>query len=245
MTEEMGKPKAKRPGKRKAKKKKIRKPRTRPVTPRARPRDLSPAGPDIAAVAAKAGCASQGDDLDFPDDDEPVQTPSPPKSPDHRLPANFTTVQRKCALIEHVASSGDEVNGAARALGIDRKTVYRWKAEDKVFAEALDFAYRNDGTQSLVSVAVKRAVEGWDEPVWFKGKLCGYVRKYDHGLLMFLIRKRDPSYRDPKYIMEAETMKLPGDVTINLDKATPAERAVIRKMAERQAKGAKGEGASR
>jgi hypothetical protein len=89
-----------------------------------------------------------------------------------------------------------------------------------------------------VSVAVKRAVEGWLEPVFFKGRQCGWVRKYDHSLLMFLIRKRDPSYRDPKYIMAPESPKLPGDVTINLDKLTPSEREVMKKIAERQAKAA-------
>jgi hypothetical protein len=40
----------------------------------------------------------------------------------------------------------------------------------------------------LESVAVERATVGWLEPVHYQGKVCGHVKRYDGGLLQFLLR---------------------------------------------------------
>lgn len=49
----------------------------------------------------------------------------------------------------------------------------------------------------LESVAVKRATVGWQEPVFYQGKLCGTVRRFDGGLTQFLLRGAKPEkYRD-------------------------------------------------
>lgn len=232
---------------------------------RARTRDPMPAGHHMQAVVDAIGPDDEGVQTHSPgvghnggpefDDDEEAEfaaskanaiimaailTGKEPPAPSVRLKPGATMQQRKAALIERVATSGDEVNGAAKALGIDRTIVWDWRRTDKAFSEALEYAYQIDGTSALVSVAVRRAVHGWLEPVYNKGILCGFVRKYDHTLLMRLIQKRDPAYKDPKYVMQTEAPKRPGEVTVDLDAATPTEREVLRKMAERQAKRGQG-----
>jgi hypothetical protein len=45
---------------------------------------------------------------------------------------------------------------------------------------------------TLESEARRRAVDGVDEPVFHKGRICGTVRKYSDALLMFLLRGNAP-----------------------------------------------------
>jgi hypothetical protein len=50
---------------------------------------------------------------------------------------------------------------------------------------------------ALEREARRRAVEGVNEPVFYKGQICGHVRKYSDHLLMFLLRAAVPSkYRE-------------------------------------------------
>jgi hypothetical protein len=48
------------------------------------------------------------------------------------------------------------------------------------------------GTQRLEDEAIRRATEGWEEPVYQRGELVGHVRRYSDALLMFLLRGRRP-----------------------------------------------------
>jgi hypothetical protein len=42
--------------------------------------------------------------------------------------------------------------------------------------------------EHLETVAVERATKGWLEPIYYQGARCGSVRRYDGGLLQFLLR---------------------------------------------------------
>jgi hypothetical protein len=48
----------------------------------------------------------------------------------------------------------------------------------------------------LEEEAIRRATEGVLEPQFYKGTICGYKTNYSDALLMFVLRKLDPSYRD-------------------------------------------------
>lgn len=62
----------------------------------------------------------------------------------------------------------------------------------KDWAEAAD-----QGTELLEQEAYRRAYHGTLEPVFFKGELCGHVRRYSDNLMMFLLKARKPElYRD-------------------------------------------------
>ena len=53
------------------------------------------------------------------------------------------------------------------------------------------------GADALEDEAVRRAVDGVDEQVFYQGKACGVVRKYSDTLLIFLLKGRRPErYRD-------------------------------------------------
>ena len=85
---------------------------------------------------------------------------------------------------------------AAEAAGVHLSTVYEARRTDAAFGEAWA-GVETKLTESLEREAVRRAYDGWDEPVFQKGEQVGVVRKYSDPLLMFLLRGRRPDvYRD-------------------------------------------------
>lgn len=40
----------------------------------------------------------------------------------------------------------------------------------------------------METVAIARASEGWLEPVYYQGVVCGHVRRFSDGLMQFLLR---------------------------------------------------------
>ena len=79
---------------------------------------------------------------------------------------------------------------------IARRMAYDWRAADPDFADAWERAL-DIGADALEDEAVRRAVEGVDEPVFYQGEAVGVVRKYSDTLLIFLLKGRRPEkYRD-------------------------------------------------
>lgn len=89
-----------------------------------------------------------------------------------------------------------QVSKACVAVGITRQTAYEWRREIPEFAEAWKRAVEV-GTSVLEDEAIRRAQEGWDEPVFHQGAQCGTVRKYSDTLLIFALKAHNPEkYRD-------------------------------------------------
>lgn len=81
------------------------------------------------------------------------------------------------------------VVAACERAGIDRAAVYRHRQTDAVFAEqwaAVDTSITDD----LEQEAIRRAVDGVAEPVYWQGEIVGLTRKYSDSLLQFLLRGR-------------------------------------------------------
>lgn len=83
------------------------------------------------------------------------------------------------------------VTEACRRVGISRRVVYNWRSEGGDFAQRWDAAVEL-GTDALEDEAVRRAHEGVDEPVFFKGEKCGTIRRYSDTLLIFMLKARRP-----------------------------------------------------
>lgn len=110
-------------------------------------------------------------------------------------------------FISILASSGN-VGTAAKAAGITPRTAYRAKEKDKDFAEewqeALDLA-----ADVLEAEAWRRAHEGVEEPVMYKGQVVRFVRKYSDLLLMFMLKGMRPEkFREKVYVSPHELDKL-------------------------------------
>ncbi|WP_250533966.1 terminase [Caballeronia sp. AZ10_KS36] len=104
------------------------------------------------------------------------------------------TPEKKTAFLA-VLSQTANVSAAAEAIGVARQTVYQWRENDSEFASAWAKAEML-GVEGMKDEVNRRAFAGFDEPVFYQGAMCGSVRKYSDTLAMFLIKARDPAYRD-------------------------------------------------
>lgn len=85
---------------------------------------------------------------------------------------------------------------AAKVAGIGRRTHYDWLADDQSYAAQFEDA-QQQANAAIEEAMRKRAIDGWEEPVWHKGKQCGVVRKFDSTLLIVLAKANMPEkYRE-------------------------------------------------
>jgi hypothetical protein len=77
--------------------------------------------------------------------------------------------QRQRMFLEAFAAAGS-VSQAAAAAGIDRTAHYRWLREDADYSDAFNRS-TEQAAGALEDLAVRRATEGLDEPLIYKGEI--------------------------------------------------------------------------
>lgn len=121
---------------------------------------------------------------------------------------------KKRAFLAAFAENGN-VSLSATIAGIDRQTHYEWKRSDPDYAEAFTDA-EGQAADRLEQEARRRAVDGVDEPVFYKGDEVGTIRKYSDTLLIFLMKGADPEkYKDR--VSNEHSGKIAADVNHSYD----------------------------
>ena len=88
------------------------------------------------------------------------------------------------------------IRHGCEAADLHPTTVLRWRQDDPAFAREFQVAYEAS-IDLLEKEAIRRAFDGWDEPVFQNGKQVGMVRKFSDTLLIFLMKGARPTkYRD-------------------------------------------------
>lgn len=77
------------------------------------------------------------------------------------------------------------------AAGISRKTYQRWRKEDEAFNEACNEA-KQMATDLLEAEAHRRAVDGFERPVIYKGEVTDTYKDYSDSLLTMLMKGNKP-----------------------------------------------------
>ncbi len=98
------------------------------------------------------------------------------------------------------------ITRAAKAVGIDRTTHYDWLADDPQYRDEFALAITQAGP-AVEEEIFRRAMDGFDEPVFHQGKQCGVIRKFSDTLLIFAAKRVMPD----KY---RETVEHMGEVTV-------------------------------
>lgn len=105
----------------------------------------------------------------------------------------FTDELREQFLVEY-AKSGRQAMSAI-SVGLHPDTVSHAKTNDPAFKAACEGAlelYR----EKLVKEAERRAHDGVEEPVFYKGEECGTIQRYSDMLLLALLKRHIPEFRD-------------------------------------------------
>lgn len=103
---------------------------------------------------------------------------------------NSLTPEKKAQFLARLSEYGN-VTRAAEDCELSRVYLYQTKREDELFAVEWEEAARV-GAARLEDEARRRAVEGWQEPVWYQGEEVGAVRKYSDTLLICLLKAHHP-----------------------------------------------------
>lgn len=110
-------------------------------------------------------------------------------------PENETGIERRNRWLNAYSYIGT-IHGACRATSIVRARVYDWINNDPYFVAAMQKAGERS-VDVLEEEARRRAYEGWEEDVYYKGAVVGQQRRFSDLLLMFTLKARAPEkYRE-------------------------------------------------
>ncbi len=130
------------------------------------------------------------------------------------------TAARKAVFLEVLGTTAN-VTQACAIAGLACRSVYHWRTHDEGFAQAWTEALER-GIDALEDVALRRATEGREEPVFYKGEKCGSVRKPSDALLMFMLKARRPEiYKDRAAVEHSTKDGTPLVPVINLTIGKP------------------------
>nr|WP_294915929.1 hypothetical protein [uncultured Neokomagataea sp.] len=109
------------------------------------------------------------------------------------------TRKRQEKFLTHLALSGN-ISEAGRVAEVQRGTLYKWKDTDPEFCARWEDALE-EAADCLEAEARRRAVEGYDEPITYGGKVVcnpetGHPlirKKYSDGLMAFLLKAHRPA----------------------------------------------------
>ncbi|MBT3932496.1 MAG: hypothetical protein HOL07_11125 [Rhodospirillaceae bacterium] len=119
-----------------------------------------------------------------------------PPDPLTSEPTDQTIAAAQRETFVRVLAETARVSDAAAESGVPLMRWYWLRDTDPVFAEAWHAA-QEAGNDTVEDEAVRRAVAGHAEPVFYQGKQVGSVRKYSDSLLMFVLKARRPQrFRD-------------------------------------------------
>jgi hypothetical protein len=90
-----------------------------------------------------------------------------------------------------VVAKTANVSEACRRINMSRTGVHNARNAHPEFAAAWDEALEV-ATDALAREARRRAIEGWNEPVFHQGRKCGVIRRYSDRMLELLLKAHRP-----------------------------------------------------
>lgn len=146
------------------------------------------------------------------------------------------TDEQRTAFLDYVRKHKTcSVREACEQVGVKRKQIRHLKRVDDEFAGDYREA-RGYANEQIVAEISRRAIEGWDEPVFHNGEIVGEIRKFDGRLLTLLAKAYVPEFRDVTRLEHTGPGGGPVEVE-NPDVAAALDRftTTIGRLAERAA----------
>ena len=138
--------------------------------------------------------------------------------------------RRKAAFLKAFPEIGT-LTGTAKAVGFAMRSHYKWMESDPDYAEAFQEA-KIAAAERLELEATRRAVDGVDEPVWYKGENVGHQKKYSDTLLIFLLKGAMPEkYKERfEHSTTEDGMHVKVDLNLLSDKELKELEEVLEKI---------------
>jgi hypothetical protein len=96
--------------------------------------------------------------------------------------------RKKQRFLETLRRTGN-VTAACGVARLPRETAYFWRSHNPEFAEAWDAALEQ-GLDALEDEVMRRAKDGVEEPVFYKGAVVGETKRYSDTLAMFVLKSK-------------------------------------------------------
>ena len=97
------------------------------------------------------------------------------------------TPKKKAEFLDALAQSGN-VRQAAKAVGFSANRFYVHRRQDPLFAQKWEETIQQAMDTVLEPEAIRRAVDGVDKAVFYRGEQVGVQREYSDTLLIFLLK---------------------------------------------------------
>ncbi len=137
--------------------------------------------------------------------------------------------QKYCAALQQHG----EPALARATVGVSHATVYRHRLQDPDFRAMEDEAleqYRSSVHQAIH----RRAIEGWEEPVYHNGVVVGSRRRYSDALLLAHAKRHSPELYGDKVKVD-QTTHVDSGLGLALEQLGPESRALLRRVLELEA----------
>ncbi len=127
----------------------------------------------------------EGGPLHHPADGPPPRAGEELRSANH----NAWTPARKAAFLHHLAEKGN-VRSAAARVGLSHQSAYVARRRDRAFRLGWEAALVL-AREAAAQVLATRALDGIEEPVWFRGENVGIRVRHDSRLLLAHLARLD------------------------------------------------------
>jgi hypothetical protein len=119
----------------------------------------------------------------------PAPQTHPTETPDACPLVSGWTPESRARFLDHLAGKGN-VRAACKRVGLSREAAYRLRRRDPLFARGWAAALVK-AHDACVEVLAERAIDGVEEPVFYRGEQVGMRRKYDSRLLLAHLARLD------------------------------------------------------
>jgi len=150
--------------------------------------------------------------------------------------SRITTID-KVKFLENLRLTGNITQSAKRA-GRSAKVMKDLRERDPVFRDEYDAAL-DEAVDMLEGEARRRAVEGWEEPIFQRGEQIGLIRKYSDKLMETLLRGarpekygRDTGHRAANIVVNIDLSDRSGSATKGVTIDAEAEKISIEQGGE-------------
>jgi hypothetical protein len=90
-----------------------------------------------------------------------------------------------------------QVSMSARMIGMSRSTILKFAQKNPSFRLAMNEAI-DEAKELALGELLRQGARGWDEPVWYRGKEVGTIRKYSDSCLIRYLQANYPEFRNDR-----------------------------------------------